>query len=108
MEHELRKQKRNTAEAVQRCFSAGQIKAQPAPQEPCVLQRANELRNHVLDLGNLSDQLYGILLGSGPEASDKCERDPMCDGFEGVLADTCQRAANLCGYLRTINGRLAG
>ena len=106
MKHELGKL--NTLEATDpRCNTLGQIRSCPAPPgDPCVLTVASELRNYVLELGNLSGLLNSMLFGAGKESND-CV-DLQRDGIEGVLADTCQRAASLCGYLRTINGRLGG
>ena len=80
----------------------------PEPTAPCTLGLANELRNHVLDIATQAEQLRTQLFGPVPETKEGVQGNPACNGLDGILGDTCERAANLVGFLRTINSRLGG
>lgn len=77
----------------------------PAPKEPTLQGRAEELMNYISRLGANQSLLREKLFGEGEQ---KCVNgNPTCSsGLESLLAMACQSAANLVGESESILKRL--
>lgn len=84
------------------------VRPEPEPQEPCTLNRADELLKYVSDLDSEVSRTQAILFGSVPESGSADKKRSAPSSLDGKIAEACTRAASLCGFLRTINNQLAG
>ncbi len=75
------------------------------PVEPCTHQRADELLKYLSDLESESLRLHSILFGPVEQGKDAQKANPSLDA---KVAEACTKAAMLCGFMRTVNDRLAG
>jgi hypothetical protein len=75
------------------------------PSEPCTHQKADELLKLILDLEGEQARLNSFLFE--PDAAPP-DSSKGASSLDGKIAVACSRVAMMCGYLRSINNRLAG
>ncbi len=75
---------------------------EPRPIEPSIMGRLNETLGYIGTLERHFADLDGSIFG---RAENSAKRDTPST-FEGMMADACERAANLCGWIGTIKNGL--
>ena len=77
-----------------------------APKEPTLSERLKELRGYLYELTDLQSNIRYALVGPEVTSDPRCESKDVAEPtIEQLLADCCQRAANLVGFTRTLRTR---
>lgn len=76
-----------------------------APKQPDIITRVNEMLSYISELEFEDGLMRAGLFGEGESMSGR-DKNPNTPPLEQMLADCCQRLANLVGSAKTVNRKI--